>query len=130
MKTSIFKKQLRDFGLLFGFGFVVFLGIIIPAMNGHGFKAWTLWVGLPALILALFIPGSLYYPYKWWIVFGNALGLVNNFITLGFVFFVVLLPIGFFMQLFGYDPLRKRRGSSCTYREIRQQYNHDLTRIF
>ena len=130
MKETISKKQLVDFGIFIGFGFPLFIGFLIPALFGHGFRVWTLWVGLPALILGLTLPSLLYYPYKSWMALGNVLGWVNSKIILGLVFIVVLQPIAFFMRLTGYDPLRKRRKGEKTYREKRQQHQIDLTRIF
>ena len=122
MKKTISKKQLVDFGIFIGFGFPLFIGFLIPALFGHGFRVWTLWVGLPALILGLTLPSLLYYPYKSWMALGNVLGWVNSKIILGLVFIVVLQPIAFFMRLTGYDPLRKRRKGEKTYREKRQSH--------
>ena len=130
MKDTISKKQLREFGLLIGFGFPLLIGLLLPAITGHGFRAWTLWVGIPGLILGQTIPRLLHYPYKGWMALGHALGWVNSHIILGLVFIFVLLPIAFIMRLTGYDPLRRRRKGEKTYRENRQDHQTDLTRIF
>ena len=130
MKETISKKQLREFGLLIGFGFPILIGWLLPSLFGHEFRAWTLWVGIPGLILGLTIPRFLYYPYKAWMALGHALGWVNSHLILGLVFIVVLQPIAYIMRLTGYDPLRRRRKGETTYREIRQDSHTDLTRIF
>ena len=130
MKEIISKKQLREFGLLIGFGFPILIGWLLPVFAGHGFRAWTLWVGVPGLILGLTAPRLLHYPYKGWMVLGHALGWVNSHIILGLVFIVVLQPIAYIMRLTGYDPLRRRRKGETTYRENRKDHNTDLTRIF
>ena len=130
MKDTISKKQLREFGLLIGFGIPILIGWLLPFIAGHGFRAWTLWVGVPGLILGLTAPRLLHYPYKGWMVLGHALGWVNSHIILGLVFIAVLQPIAYFMRLTGYDPLRRRRKGETTYRENRQDHNTDLTRIF
>ena len=130
MKETISKKQLREFGLLIGFGFPILIGWLLPAVAGHGFRAWTLLVGFPGLILGLTAPRLLHYPYKGWMVLGHALGWVNSHIILGLVFIVVLQPIAYIMRLTGYDPLRRRRKGKKTYRENRQDHHTDLTRIF
>ena len=130
MKETISKKQLREFGLLIGFGFPILIGWLLPSLFGHEFRAWTLWVGIPGLILGLTIPRFLYYPYKAWMALGHALGWVNGHLILGLVFIVVLQPIAYIMRLTGYDPLRRRRKGEKTYREIRQVHQTDLTRIF
>ena len=130
MNEIISKKQLREFGLLIGFGFPILLGWLLPSLFGHGLRAWTLWVGVPGLILGLTAPRLLKYPYKGWITLGHVLGWVNSHIILGLVFIFVLQPIAYIMRLTGYDPLRRRRKGEKTYRENRQDRKTDLTRIF
>ena len=130
MRETISKKQLREFGLIIGFGFPILIGWLLPAIFGHEFRAWTLWIGIPGLILGLVAPRLLHYPYKWWMALGHALGWVNSHIILGLVFIVILQPIAYVMRLTGYDPLRRRRKEDTTYRENRQEHRTDLTRIF
>jgi len=93
MKIQISKKQLREFGLLIGFGFPILIGWLMPVLAGHGFRAWTLWIGVPGLILGLTAPRLLHYPYKGWMSLGHALGSVNSHIIFGLVFIVVLQHI-------------------------------------
>ena len=130
MKETISKKQLREFGLLIGFGFPILIGWLLPAIFGHEFRAWTLWIGIPGLILGLMAPRLLQYPYRVWMALGHALGWLNSHIILGLVFIVVLQPIAYVMRLTGYDPLKRRRKGETTYREYRQDHQTDLTRIF
>ena len=130
MKKIISKKQLREFGLLIGFGFPLLIGWLIPALTGHGLRVWTLWVGFLGLLIGLTSPYLLYYPYKFWMKLGLILGWVNSRIILGLVYMIVLLPIAFIMRLIGYDPLRTKRKGEKTYREKRKDQQTDLTRIF
>ena len=130
MKEAISKKQLREFGLLIGFGFPIFLGWLLPSFFGHEFRAWTLWIGIPGLILGLIEPRLLHYPYKGWMTLGHVLGWFNSRIILGLVFIVVLQPIAYVMRLTGYDPLKRRRKGETTYRENCQDHRTNLTRIF
>ena len=130
MKEPISKKQLREFGLLIGFGFPILIGWILPSLFGHEFRAWTLWIGVPGLTLGLTIPRLLHFPYKIWMALGHALGWVNSHIILGLVFIVVLLPIAVIMRIIGYDPLRRLRKGEKTYREKKLNHQTDLTRIF
>ena len=130
MKETISKKQLREFGLLIGFGIPILIGWLLPALFGHEFRAWTLSIGISGLILGLVAPRLLHYPYKGWMALGHALGWVNSHIILGLVFIVVLQPIAFVMRITGYDPLRRRRRGEITYRESRKDHRTDLTRIF
>ena len=130
MKETISKKQLREFGLLIGFGFPLLIGWLIPAFAGHGLRAWTLWVGFLGLLIGLTSPRLLYYPYKFWMKLGLLLGWVNSRIILGLVYMIVLLPIAFVIRIIRYDPLRTKRKGEKTYREKRKEYQTDLTRIF
>ena len=130
MKKAISKKELREFGFLLGIVFPLLIGWIIPLITGHGFRLWTLWVGIPGLIFGLIAPYILLYPFKVWIIIGNILGWVNSHIILGIVFMVILQPIALLLRIRGYDPLRKLRKGKNTYRENRQHQQNDLTRIF
>ena len=130
MKETISKKQMREFGLLIGFVFPILIGWFIPALTGHGFREWTLWVGFLGLIIGLTYPRLLYYPYKFWMKLGLVLGWFNSRIIFGLVYLIILLPIAFIMRLIGYDPLRTKRIKEETYRENRKNHKTDLTRIF
>lgn len=130
MKGTISQKQLREFGILIGFGFPILIGWLLPLLFGHELRAWTLLIGIPGLFLGLTAPRLLHYPYRAWMALGHALGSVNSHIILGLVFIVVLQPIAYIMRLTGYDPLRRRRKGEISYRENRQDHRTDLTRIF
>ena len=109
MRNKISKKILREFGILIGFTFPILIGWILPAISGHIFRYWSLWVGVPALILGISKPSLLLYPYQAWMKIGLALGWINSHIVLGLVFLLVLQPISLIMKLFGYDPLKKKK---------------------
>ncbi len=130
MKEIISNKQLREFGLLIGFGFPLLIGWLIPVLTGHGFRVWTLWVGLIGLLFGMTSPRHLYYPYKFWMKLGLTLGWVNSRIILGLVYIIVLLPVAFIMRLIGYDPLKTKQNKEKTYRENQKDHQTDLTRIF
>ena len=130
MKEIISKKQLREFGLFIGFGFPILMGWLFPSLFGHQFRTWTLWIGVPVLLIGLTAPRLLYYPYKCWMEIGHILGWINSHIILGLVFIFILQPIAYIMRLTGYDPLRTKQKGEKTYRENRKDYNIDLNRIF
>ena len=130
MKQAITKKQLRQFGLLIGFGFPIFIGWLLPSLLGHGFRVWTLWVGGPGLILGLISPRLLLYPFHSWMALGHALGWLNSHLILGLVYIVVLQPIAFVMRIKGYDPLKRKRKGKKSYKENCKDHKTDLTRIF
>ena len=129
-KKSISQKQLREFGLLIGFGFPLIIGLIIPSISGHSFRFWSLWMAPPFLIGAIVKPSLLFYPYKTWMSLGVALGWINSRLILGLVFLIVLQPIALIMKFFNYDPLRKKKTNKVSYRENRKNYKLNLTKIF
>ena len=132
MKVSIEKKQLREFGFLIGFGFPILIGWIIPAVGGHAFRGWTLWIAIPFLITGILKPRLLFYPYKGWMALGLALGWINSRIILGLVFLLVLQPIALIMKFVGHDSLRlsQRERKKISFRELKTNHKINLTRIF
>ena len=130
MKQNISKKQLREFGLLIGFVFPVLIGWLIPILFGHGFRTWSLWIGIPGIVLGLTFPLLLYYPYRLWMTIGHLLGWVNSRLILGLVFMLVLVPIAFFMKFFGYDPLRLKKQKVKSYFEDKINHMIELRKIF
>ena len=130
MKISTSKKDLRHFGLIFGIGFPIFIGFLIPYLFVHDFRFWTIYIGFPAIISSILNPNVLRAPYKVWIKIGDILGFVNRKIILGLVFIFVLQPIAILMKLTGHDPLKKKNNRLNSYREISKNDKIDLTRIF
>ena len=124
------KKQLREFGLMIGFGFPIIIGWLIPAISGHAFRSWSLLIGFPSLVLVILKPSLLSYPYKIWMALGFALGWINSRLILGLVYLIILQPIAIIMKIFGYDPLKKKKNNEKSYREIKNDENFDFTKIF
>ena len=124
-------RQLREFGLLIGTVFPVLLGWLLPALHGHPFREWTLWIGLPALVLGILWPRGLAWPYRGWMALGHGLGWINSHLILGAVYVLVVQPIALLMRAMGHDPLRRRRDSAArSYREVRANPEVNLRRIF
>tara|TARA_B100000212_G_C27261508_1_gene484734 strand:- start:268 stop:660 length:393 start_codon:yes stop_codon:yes gene_type:complete len=130
MKKSITIKQLREFGILIGIVFPFLIGWLIPFLSGNYFHIWTLWIGLPTLIIGFIKPSLLFYPYKFWMKLGLILGWFNSRLILITIYILVLMPIAFIMRIFGYDPLRLKFEKNNSYREIRKISKIDLDRIF
>ena len=130
MKEENPAKIYREFGILVGILFPVLIGWIIPNLLGHGFRSLTLLIGIPLFLLGVFAPKKLYHPYKFWIKIGYFLGFINSRIILGIVFYFLLFPLSMIMKLGGYDPLRKKKNTSESYREIRDDDRIDLEKIF
>ena len=130
MNKTISKKELKQFGFLIGFGVPILFGLILPLIHGYIFANWTLWIGIPFLLLTFIRPYLLLLPFKIWMKIGHVLGWVNSRIILGIVFILVLQPIALIMRFFKYDPLRKKKCENNSYRENKKGYKVDLTKIF
>ena len=130
MKDNISKKQLQEFGFLIGFGFPMIIGWIIPAISGHLFRSWSLWVGGPSILLGILKPSLLFYPYKIWMKLGHALGWINSRIILGLIYLMILQPIALIMKIFGYDPLKGKKNNKLSFRENKESNEVDLKKIF
>ena len=130
MQDKIAKKQLKEFGLLIGFGFPILIGWLVPTITGHGFRVWTLWIGIPSLILGFVKPRILYYPYKAWMVLGLSLGWLNSHIILGLVYLLVLQPIALILKLKSYDPLKRNKNNEESYKEVKIDHKTNLTKMF
>ena len=115
---SLDNAGLRKFGLTTGAIIVVLFAFFFPWI----FDATTMpmWPWITAGVLwvpALLIPGALRPVYTTWMKIGHGIGWVNTRIILGVLFYVLLLPMGLIMRLFGSDPMaRKRDDSASSYR--------------
>ena len=130
MKNNISKKILKEFGLIVGFSFPILIGLILPAISGHTFKIWTLFIGLPLIFLAILNASSLLYCYRAWMQLGYILGWLNSRLILGFVFIFVLQPIALIMKITGHDPLRLKRMNQKSYKVPKKDLQIDLKKIF
>ena len=112
-------KQERQFGFLFSFVFA--LVAIWPLWPLHAPNLYWLSGAGAWLAAALVYPKGLAPLNKACMAFGHVLGWINARIILGIVFFVVVMPIGLVMRLFGKDFLRMRPNRSGSYWVQRDQ---------
>jgi len=101
------RAGLRRFGLLFG-GFVVLVfGVALAWLFGYGFTVWPWLVGIGFASWALAAPATIDPFYRAWMRFAFLLNALITRIVLGFVFYLVVWPIGAVMRLRGRDPMRR-----------------------
>lgn len=121
------KSELRSFGFLFAVFFILVIGVVIPMIRqdiGLLFTDLSLWprwpwvVGAVVAAWAALHPASLHLLHRPWMVFADVAGWVNTRIILVLLFYVLILPIGFIMRLFGYDPMQRKIDKDLqTYRK-------------
>jgi len=115
---SLDNTGLRKFGLTTGAIIVVLFAFFFPwVFDAAAMPMWP-WIAAGALwVPALLVPGILRPVYTTWMKIGHGIGWVNTRIILGVLFYVLILPMGLIMRLFGNDPMaRKRDDSASSYR--------------
>ena len=96
----------RSFGLVF---FAVFLIISLWPLQHEGqIRIWSIVISLIFLILSLMNSKLLTPLNQLWTRFGLLLGNIVAPIVMGFVFFLVVTPIGIVMRIMGKDLIRKK----------------------
>tara|TARA_B100000242_G_C43012178_1_gene470592 strand:- start:349 stop:732 length:384 start_codon:yes stop_codon:yes gene_type:complete len=103
----------KSFGIVF---FVVFLLIgLYPLIHDENIRIWSLIISCIFLVLG-FLNSSILTPLNLlWFKFGVLLGKLISPIIMGFVFFLVVTPIGLIMRLFKKDLLKLKKNNSKSY---------------
>ena len=105
-KTQIKISSNRNFGLVF---FIVFLIVSLwPLTRGEPIRIWLVIISMVFLILGLMNSKLLTPLNKLWFKFGMILGAIVAPIVMGFIFFLVVTPIGLVMRIMGKDLLNKK----------------------
>jgi len=103
----------RSFGIVF---FVVFLLIALYPFTYNGeLRIWSLIISLIFLFLGVFNSKFLTPLNKLWFKFGLLLGRIISPIIMGFIFFLVVTPIGLFMRIIGKDLLYLKFNKNHSY---------------
>ena len=103
----------RSFGIVF---FVVFLLIsLYPLLNNEHIKIWSLIISLIFLFLGLLNSKFLSPLNKIWFKFGLFLGKLISPLIMGFIFFLVVTPIGLLMRMLGKDLLNLKFNTKKSY---------------
>ena len=115
---SLDNKGLRKFGFTTGAIIVVLFALFFPWVFDVAVMPMWPWIIAGALwVPALLVPAVLRPVYTTWMKIGHGIGWVNTRIILGVLFYVLVLPMGLVMRLFGHDPMaRKRDESASSYR--------------
>ena len=112
------KKGLRKFGFTTGAIIVVLFAFFFPWI--FDVTIMPIWPWILAGLLwvpALLMPSVLRPVYTAWMKIGHGIGWVNTRIILGVLFYILVLPMGLIMRLFGKDPMtRKLDKSVSSYR--------------
>ncbi len=103
----------KSFGILF---FIVFLLIAIwPVIESGSIRFWSIAISLIFLILGIINSKILTPLKKGWVKFGEILGKVIAPVVMGFVYFIIITPIGLLMRLLGKDLLNIKYNKNKSY---------------
>ncbi len=113
MNNKIENKQIRNFGILFSFVFLLIA--IYPLINKDGLRYWSIIISFLFLV-AGFLKLKILIPLlKIWLKFGIFLGNIISPIVLGIIFFGLVTPTSILMKIFKKDHLRLKKENLSTY---------------
>ena len=128
-ESNIKISSNRNFGIVF---FFIFLIICLWPLTYDGqIRIWSLIISLIFLLLGL-INSKLLWPLNYiWFKFGLLLGAIVAPIVMGFVFFIVVTPISFFIRLLDKDLLKNRfEKNTKTYWIKKTKQNSSMKKQF
>jgi hypothetical protein len=118
------NRSLREFGLVFAGGLIVFFGLLIPWIFDKpwlwqdGGARWP-WIAAAVFVMTgLLLPRVLRPVFIGWMKLGHAVGWFNTRLILGLVFFVMFAPLALLFRLLGRDPMARRFDATAgSYRQ-------------
>ncbi len=115
---------LRRFGWTTGAIVAVLFGVVLPYLFDWSYPRWPWIIAAVLITWALVAPGSLKNVYRNWMRLGLLLNRIVSPIVLGFVFFLVVTPLGLIMRIAGRDPMRRAakddQESCCVESNVRE----------
>lgn len=127
---------LKSFGLAFGGVLAVLFGIGVPLLRHSGaigwpwasgnWPAWPWLAGAAVAAWALVHPASLSLLHRPWMRFATIAQWVNTRIIMLFLFYVIILPTGLLLRLFGKDAMQRRLDEKApSYRVAAEQRDRE-----
>ncbi len=107
------KENNKSFGILF---FIIFLLIAFwPLIYSDSIRLWAFVVASIFLVLGITNSKILTPAKKSWIKLGEILGKIIAPIVMGFIYFIIITPIGLLMRLAGKDILNLKFNKDDSY---------------
>jgi hypothetical protein len=112
--------DLRKFGLLFALVLAMLFGVLVPMLrHGAELSAWPAWPWIAAAAIAAWAlahPRSLTLLHTPWMKFAAVAQWVNTRLIMLLLFYLLVLPIGLLLRLFGKDPMQRKFEAAGSYR--------------
>ena len=125
-KTHFTAKELRDFGLIMAGMLTLMFGFVLPWLFGYSIPYWPFIAAFGFAVVALLKPLLLGPVNRVWLKISDVLGWVNTRLVMGFIFFLLIVPIGLIMRLFTKDPLNNQWSDTLkSYRIVTKVRNKE-----
>ena len=98
------SRDYRKFGISVGIAFLIITAFFWWKDFPNALKVTATLGGL-LLLGGLIAPGLLAWPYRGWMKFAAGAAWFNTRVILALVFFLVMMPVGWLLRLFGKRPL-------------------------
>jgi hypothetical protein len=122
-------EELRKFGWVTGLMIILFIGVLLPWLADKNILDWqkiTFPIGSVLIAWAFAHPASLTHIYKPWMYLAEKIGWVNTRIIMAILFYVIIMPIGIIMRVFGHDPMaRQFQSQAQSYRITKEPQPKD-----
>jgi len=101
------EKKDRSFGLIIGIIVIGYSGYVYFQLNT--INLWLMGIGFLITLTALFIPRFIY-PFRVVMeTIGRWMGIVNTYIVLTLIYFILFIPVNFLFKITGKDSLKLKR---------------------
>jgi hypothetical protein len=95
------RRELRYFALGLALLLVLLFWWFVPWLRARPQPLWPLLVAWVLVMMAWVHPPSVLPVYRAWLPVARVLAVVNTWMLLGFVFFAILLPLGWALRRLG-----------------------------
>lgn len=123
---KITKEMRKDTGIVFGLAMLYF-GI-------YSGNSLFLKISFAVFLFAVIIPSIYSFPAVIWFKLSEILGFIVSKVVLGVIYLIVVLPVSFFRNIFGSDPMMIRnfgKKDSGTWIKREHEYsNSDFIKPF
>lgn len=127
-RTETQASSERSFGFVFAAVFAIVA--LWPMWGGASVRWWAAAIAAGFASVAIIRPGVLRPANALWARFGALLHSIVSPIVLGFMFFIVITPLGLLMRVLGKNPLQLRYDRSlATYWIERQPADEQLSNM-
>jgi len=101
-------KDLKNFGIIMGAAVSLIFGIFLPLLLDRSLPLWPFISSTLLISLAFCMPGILKPFYHIWMLAGQILGLMNFYIIMMLMYFLIFTPIAILFKLLGKDAMKKK----------------------